>query len=151
MLFRSDGQTPGPAIRIVSRRLMDAFNPSWVATSSSEVVLNYTTDPQDVTAFFVYPPSDGTNYIEINYSALPAWLSTESTPMIVNAAYEDAIINYVMYRALSKNADFAANPLAAQYLGTFNTLLGAKLTAEQANNPNTDMMSPAISAAGGES
>jgi len=67
-------------------------------------------------------------------------------------AYEDAILNYVMFRACSKQADFAAGmQLADGYLTTLNNLLGAKLSAETANNPNLGLTPQMADAAGGTS
>jgi hypothetical protein len=144
-----NGATPGRAITAISRRLLDAYNPTWHTDTPSPVTQHYLFDLQDQTAFFVYPPSDGTNYIEINYSALPTPLASESSPMNVPDAYEEPLNHYVMYRALSKNADFANSPGADKYLDLFNSVLGAKVTAEQANNPNLGLAPPNPSQVGG--
>lgn len=138
----TDGSTPGSAIRIVSRKLLDAYRPTWHSDVATSAVQNYLFDLQDQTAFFVYPPSNGLNYIEINYSAIPAALASESTPIGVPDAYEEALLHYVMYRALTKNADFAASPQADSYLNLFNAVMGSKVTAEQANNPNVGLNPP---------
>ena len=130
------GATPGRAIRLVSRKLMDNFNPDWHSSTASDITYNYTFDPQDQTSFFVSPPSKGSNYIEINYSALPPALTDESQNIFVPDAYEEALTHYVMFRALSKNAEFAGGPEASKYLDLFNAAMGAKVSAEQANNPN---------------
>lgn len=141
------GTAPGRAIRVVSRKLLDAYNPTWHSDPKSGTVQNYVYDLQDQLAFFVYPPSNGTNYVELNYSALPAHLTSESQNIDVPDAYEEALVHYLMFRALSKNAAFAANPQAEMYLTLFNSVIGGKLSAEQANNPNLGLMpgpSPAI-------
>jgi len=138
----TDGATPGRAVRVISRKLLDAFKPTWHSDTKSATVQNYLFDPQDQTAFFVYPPSNGTNYIEINYSAIPAPLTSESTALSVPDAYEEPLVHYVMFRALSKNAEWAGSPQADMYLNLFNGVMGAKLSAEQANNPNIGLAPP---------
>lgn len=147
----TNGTTPGRAIRVVSRKLLDTFNPTWHSDTKSAVVQNYLYDPQDQTGFFVYPPSNGTNYIEINYSAIPAYLTSENQNLTVPGAYEEALTHYLMFRALSKNAAFAANPQADSYLQLFNAVLGGKVTAEQANNPNLGLMPGPSASPGGTS
>ena len=146
------GTTPGRAIRLISRKLMDSFNPDWHSDAASDPVYNYLFDPQDQMAFFVYPPSTGNNHIEINYSALPAPLTSETQNIFVPDAYEEALNHYVMFRALSKNAEFAGSPEASKYLDLFNATVGAKVTAEEANNPNLGLSpQPDPSAKGGVS
>lgn len=138
----TSGTTAGRAVRVTSRRILDAFNPLWHTDSPSSTIQHYIFDPQDQTSYFVYPPADGTSYLEVNYSAIPAPLTSESQTLGVPDAYEDALHNYVMFRALSKNTDYAASSQADMYLGMFNTILGAKMTAEQANNPNIGLAPP---------
>jgi hypothetical protein len=145
----ASGTTPGRAIRLISRRLLDNFNPDWHSDTQSDPVYNYLFDPQDQMAFFVYPPSTGNNKIEINYSALPIPLASESQNIFVPDAYEEALNHYVMFRALSKNAEFAGSPEASKYLDLFNAVMGAKVTAEQANNPNLGLAPPDPNAKGG--
>lgn len=148
----ADGKTSGRAIRVISRKLLDNFNPTWHADAPSDPVNNYLFDQQDQMAFFVYPPSTGNNYIEINYSALPTPLTSETQNIFVPDAYEEALNHYVMFRALSKNAEFAESPESSKYLDLFNATMGAKVTAEQANNPNLGLSpQPDPSAKGGVS
>lgn len=144
------GNAPGRAIRLVSRRLMDSYNPNWHSDASSATVYNCIFDPQDQTSFFVYPPSNGTQYVELNYSAIPADLASEASPISVPDAYEEPLQHYVMFRALTKNAEWAASPTAEQYLTLFNGAMGAKVTAEQANNPNL-ALGPSGTSTGGVS
>lgn len=145
------GTTPGRAVRIASRRLMDAFNPLWHSATASAVTQNFVFDPQDQTAFFVYPPSNGQGYVEINYASLPAMISSEASAISVPDAYEDALVNYVMFRALSKYVEYADSDEAQRYLSMFNGFLGAKVSAEQANNPNIGLAPPNPAVEGGVS
>lgn len=147
----TDGLTPGRAVRVASRRLLDAFNPSWHSVTASATTQNYVFDPQDQTSFFVYPPSNGLGYIEVNYAALPTMAASESTAISIPDAYEDALVNYIMFRALSKHVAYGDSPEADKYLQLFNGFLGAKTTAEQANNPNIGLAPPQLQADGGVS
>lgn len=135
------GGTAGRAVRVVSRKLLDTFSPSWHSATATKVVQNYVFDAQDQQAFLVYPPNTGTGFLEINYSTIPADTTNETDMLSIPDAYEDAILNYVLFRACGKQTDFAGGAqLADGYLTIVNNLLGSKLTAEQANNPNLGLI-----------
>jgi hypothetical protein len=146
------GTVPGRAIRIVSRKLLDAFNPNWNSDTASSVVRNYWFDMQDQTAFFVYPPNDGTGYIELNYSNVPTDATDETLVMTIPDSYEQALLDYMLFRACSKAVDVnQAAALAPSYLASFNAYMGSKLSSEQANNPNFGLMPMDTSNLGGVS
>jgi hypothetical protein len=55
---------------------------------------------------------------------------------LVDDVYATTLINYILYRAYSKDAEYAANgALATAYYGQFMALLGAKVAAEQVTAP----------------
>jgi len=84
------------------------------------VPLNYLFDQQDQTAFYVYPPNNGKGYLQINYSPIPTDLASENSTISVNDIFQTAILDYILYRANSKDAEYAAGvTLAAGYLQTF--------------------------------
>jgi hypothetical protein len=131
------GVTPGRAVRIVSKELMDGFNPDWHWDTPTVTAKNYVYDSQDQTAFWVYPPNTGTGYLQLNYARVPVDLTAESQPISVNDILQTAILDYVMYRACSKDAEYAPGlQLAVGYWSSFSSALGAKNAAESANSPN---------------
>jgi hypothetical protein len=137
------GLVPGRAIRVVSRQLLDSYNPDWSADTKRSVVQNFTFDPKEDSAFFVYPPSDGTNYVEVNFSEIPATVTNENATLTLPDVYSSALLDYVMYRACSKVVDYAPGmPVAVQYLNSFNQMIGAKVSAQQADSPNVELVQP---------
>lgn len=143
------GSAPGYAVTTTSRKLLDAYVPNWNSAGSSAVTRNYMYDPQSPRQFYIYPPSLGTHYIEIVYAAVPADISSEATVITLSDAYEDALLNFMLFRAHSKDATFADPTRAQGYLSLFNMALNGKITAEQANNPNLALFPPAPQATGG--
>lgn len=136
----SNGTTPGRAIRVVSRKLLDAYSPTWHSAAQNSVTQNFVFDPQDQTAFYVYPPSDGTNYVELKYAQLPVDLANESNAIGLLDIFEPAMLDYIMYRACSKDAEYAAGvQLASGYWTAFSAGVSAKRTAEEENDPNLTM------------
>ena len=57
--------------------------------------------------------------------------------ILVDDVYATALINYMLYRAYSKDAEYAANAAqATAFYQQFMALLGAKVTAETVTAPN---------------
>lgn len=132
----TSGTTPGRAIRIVSRELLDNFNPNWHTATAAAEVRNYIYDTQDQTAFYVYPPSTGTQYVELNYSAQPTNLTSESEVIPLFDIYQSSLVDYILYRACSKDAEYAPGlQLAQGYLATFVAAVGGKAQTEASNDP----------------
>lgn len=133
----TNGATPGQAIKVASHELLGAFNPTWNADTPSATTQNFLFDLQDQTAYYVYPPSDGTGYVEVNYSAVPADIASVSTAITLHDVFEPTLLNYVLFRANSKDSKYAAGMQAAQaYHQAFLSGLNLKDQAEMENNPN---------------
>ena len=132
----TSGTTPGAPVREISRRVLDSFRPTWHSETAVTAVTNYLFDLQDQTSFYVYPPADGTGYLEINYSAQPADLTAESQSIVLYDTVEPAILAYTLAMAFGKDAEFAGNAAMAKfYMDAFQAALGAKDKAEQSNDP----------------
>ena len=149
----TNGTTPGKSIRITSRQQLDGFLPNWRGASANNTVKHFMTDPQDQAAFYVYPPSPGTNYVQISYAATPAAVSSESTAISISDIYEPALLDYMLYRAASKhNAD--GRPADMQYASAcwsaFAFAVGAKAEAERGNNPNIALLPRSVEVPGAE-
>lgn len=135
------GTTPGRAVRIISRELLDAFNPDWHTTTASAVTKNYIYDLQDQTAYYVYPPSTGTNYLEINYSLQPTDLTSESQAIPMFDVYQGPLLDYIMFRACTKDAEYAAGVALGQlYLTTFTSATNVKEQSEIKGTPEQGLL-----------
>jgi hypothetical protein len=109
-------------------------------------------DQQDMTAFYVYPPNTGNGYVQLNYSPEPADLTSESQPIVVRDIFQTALLDYILYRACSKDAEYAPGlQLASGYLQTFNLAMGVKQDAEIKNSPNQSLQPRNPSTPGTES
>lgn len=132
----TNGTTPGRAIRIVSRELLDNFNPNWHTATAAAEVRNYIYDIQDQTVFYVYPPNTGTQYVELNYSAQPTDLTSETDVIPIFDIFQSALVDYILYRACSKDAEYAPGlQLAQGYLATFVAAVSGKAQTETTNDP----------------
>jgi hypothetical protein len=129
------GTVPGRAVRIIRRDIIDDQNPMWHTEAKVTTIYNYIYDPTDSDAFFVYPPSNGLGHVEINYCYVPAELDELTDELDVDDIYITPLTDYVMFRALQKDSDFAAGMQRAQmHFQAFVAFLG--VDGEDDVNPN---------------
>ena len=136
------------AIRLVNGDILNAQDPDWhdpTATGSSAhgtVVNNYIFDDADPRKFYVYPGVSGNAYVEIVYSASPTDLTTGSSTIDIDDTYGNAIVDFVLYRAYLKDAEYAGNAQRANtHYQIFLSSIGAGGQAQLLLDPNNDPVS----------
>lgn len=126
----ADGVTPGTAIRPVTREILDAQIPDWHTMASVASVKHYIYHPANTQTYWVYPPSNGTGKAEIVYAAVPVDVTIDQV-ISVDDLYMSALLNYIMFRAYSKDAEYASNAqLATAYYQAFVGQLTGKADGE---------------------
>ncbi len=109
----TDGATPGNAVFPSSIRAMQAFLQGWSAVTATTAISNFM--PETDTIWYCYPPSDGTGYVEEEYSRVPDAViydtagDWESELVSVTDKYVDAVLNFLLARAFGKDTDFPGN------------------------------------------
>ena len=127
----------GRAVRHVDRDVLDTQNPTWHADTSSTTIKNYIYDNRDPKNFYVYPPAAAGASLNIIYSKNPTDCANTSSNIDVADIYADPLLNYVLHRAYSKDAEFAQNfELSANYLAIFQAMLGIKTGKDAAFSPD---------------
>lgn len=130
------GVTPGKSIRLVDREILDAQIPGWHASTPSLAPVHYMIDWRAPTRFYVYPPAAVPSSVEIIYSVSPTDCAGETSTLTINEIYANAVLNYMLFRAYSKDAEYAGNPQqAAAYYQLFAGEVGAKAAADRATAP----------------
>jgi hypothetical protein len=132
-----DGSTPGKVIRLIDRRILDDQHPDWHSVDQVGDVDHYAFDQRDPRHFYVWPPADGTSQVEVIYSAAPTEILVASNTISLDDVYANALLDYILYRAYSKDADYTGNAqraLAAR--ASFMQSLGRQDIAEAVYNPN---------------
>jgi hypothetical protein len=136
-----NGTSPGRAIRLIEREILDANTPDWHYMAATAVVKHFTYASNDPKTFYVYPPSTGSSYAELVYSAAPP-VATLGGTLSIDDIYQGAILDYVLYRAYQKDAEYAADPArAASHYQAFVTALAGRNKSEKTENPNVDQHS----------
>ena len=143
----ADGTTVGNAIRNVAREILDSNTPAWHKATASGVVKHYTFDPKAPKVYYVYPPQPNASmhYAELIYGAVPADLvapgSTAAisdfagTMITLDDIYAGPLLDYVMFRALSKESEYANKGLAEKYFALFVARVTGKTQGETATDP----------------
>ena len=115
--------TDGSNIQQSDYAIVDMLNSTW-RNATAAVAENYFYDERNPKEFEVYPPQSGGETIEIVYNAQPGD-ATVTGNIIIDDMYADALIDYIVYRGLSKDTEDTSTELrrADSYYKAF--LLGA--------------------------
>lgn len=134
------------AVRLVQRSVLDDQRPTWHAETGTVDVQHWMFDPRQPKEFFVYPPALATTELEVVYADTPgihalteAQLDPDGTQadvILLDDIYMSPIIDWVLYRAYSKDAEYGANEVrATAAYQAFNSALGVKSQVDSASNP----------------
>lgn len=128
--------TTNKAVRYVDRHILDTSIPDWHAVRTSFAVTNWVYDNRVPLTFYVYPPAKAGAVLEIVYSKMPVDLGSLASNISLPDIYSEPLLNYVMFRAYSKDTENATNPqLAASYLALLSSQLGIKTAMDVAYSP----------------
>lgn len=125
------------AIRLTSRAVLDAHNPDWYSKAGTTDIRHYTFDSREPRVFYVYPPATTNASVEMVYSAYPANITEPSTGALYTAVtgnlsvqdiFANALTNYILYRAFSKDAETVNATAAAAYYQLYQSMLGIELS-----------------------
>lgn len=136
----------GRVIRTVSRVEFDAGMPDWHNSIEHGLTKEVGTAIVDVVAeplaWYCYPPNTGFGRVEAVLAIRPAPFPVPSiNPNLIDpyraievdiaAEYQGALVDYILYRCYSKEAEFAGSAQRAQgHYAAFANALGVKLANE---------------------
>ena len=132
-----NGSTPGRAIRITMREVLDAQVPNWHALTQSTEIKHYTYTLLDPKTYYVYPPAVAGTQVEMVYTATPANVGSTASAITIDDIYQTVLLDYVLYRAYSKDTEYAPDGnRAAAHQNAYLAAIGGKARVEAAVNPN---------------
>lgn len=118
------------AVRLVPRQIMDVVKPDWESAAPATDAVNYMTDPNLPNCFWVYPPAPVPSalvpamMLEVQYSATPMLIQPMNEPdktwkdiagdITVKDRFMQALVDFVLYRAYLKDAEYGGNGARAQ-------------------------------------
>jgi hypothetical protein len=135
----ASGSSPGAAIRLISREVLDSQLPNWHSETGQAAVKHFMFDQRNPKVYYVYPRVHASTavWVELIYSSSPADVAAAANTITLDDIYANALIDFMLYRAYSKDAEYAANAgYAQQHYQSFLTSLGLKGQTDQQVNPN---------------
>lgn len=135
----------GRVIRVTEGATLDAQAPDWHSQTQKKEVRQVVFDPSDPRSFYVYPPNDGTGKVEAIVSDLPATiaatgdasaLASYATAIGLDDIYEVPLLDWVLWRAMSKDDEGGSPAGAMAHYQAFALALGVKTKVDAAKNPN---------------
>lgn len=145
----ADGTTIGRSIKLTDRDQLETQDPYWQTKTQKSEVRQYIYDPRVPATFYVTPPVKVNTKVEIVTQKAPTDIATTNDNLALMDIYFETVVNYVMYRAYSKDNEYAANSANANnYLQLVLTTLGLKTMKDVAASPalNTKAGQPDVKA-----
>lgn len=133
----ADGVTPGGAIRLAERHLFDSADPDWHTRKGRSAIKHYIYDDRTPSVFYVYPPALADIKVQASLTVMPLAVTAQTDTLDLDSQFEGALVNYVVFRAMAKDSEYANGAIAAGYYQAFQAALGGKDAGEQSVSPNT--------------
>lgn len=135
------------AVMLADRQVFDDQRRNWTVDPATISIENYMYDPRLNNQFLVYPPALNTAQLEIVYCEMPqphaltaTQLQTPTTTETIRLldSYANILLDYVLYRAFSKDAGNPENAArAVAHYSAFKDSLTGKSGSDQAVKPGT--------------
>lgn len=123
---------PGNAIRIADMQQIDDAEPTW-HTKRAAPTRHYMIDERSPTTFYVYPPAVEGALVEVLVSRVPPKVTQASDSLDMRPEFINALVNWMIYRAHTKDSEYAQGNVAALHYQAFADAIGAPVQAAQFN------------------
>jgi hypothetical protein len=133
------------AVRLVDRRSLDDQRKGWYGETQTVNIEEYMFDFRQPRDFFVYPPATTVARLEVAYAQVPTphtltdeQLGNTATAEVIRIddVFANALLDYMLYRAYTKDAELAANAQrAVAHYQAFQNALGVSAQANAASQP----------------
>lgn len=145
-VVRNSGGTKRP-VRLVIREILDAQIPGWHSLTGATDIMHFMFDPRDPLTFYVYPPAASTGAaLDLVYGAYPTDVTEPTSGDYTSVSgnidlldiHGNALLDYILYRAYSKDSEYAGNAQrAVNHYTAFMNALGIEIKATLAVAPTT--------------
>jgi hypothetical protein len=133
------------AVKLITRQSLDDMNRSWYALEGALSIERFSYDPRVNKEFLVFPPAEVGAQLEVMFASIPAahalteqQLTNPATTEVIRISdgYANALIDYIMHRAFSKDAEFVENMnRAVAYYQAFQNGIGIKGQSQTSAQP----------------
>lgn len=108
--YADDGTTPQGTVRFCEKDVLDTFDPDWeydstIKADGANFFEHFCHDSREPKAYYLYPPpaADNKRYAAV-YSTVPTAVTAVGNTYPLDDEYVNAAIQYIVYRALTKEA-----------------------------------------------
>ena len=129
------GETPGSSVMEADLTAMNTLVPDWSSETAMEEIDNFMRIPGMDASFLVSPPSDGTGYVQMVYSAMPPTTTYdadgdwEDDKIPLSDEFIPALPDAMLYNAYDDDTDTPGNlPRSQMYYQRVIQILGIKDT-----------------------
>jgi hypothetical protein len=144
-IVRNDS-TSQRAVRMTNRQILDAQIPNWHNLTGATEILHFIYDPRDPLVFYVYPPAAASGAaVYMIYAGTPAAITEPADGSTYSAVsgnigvpdiYANALVDYVLYRAYTKDTEYAGNAArATAHYQAFTNALTVEANATAVASP----------------
>ena len=130
----------GKGVRLCQLETLNAYSPTWPTDPASATVDNYCYDERKPSNFIVYPPVNSTDTVNVAgyFAVYPTATTTGTDTLSIGDYYAPMLIDYILWRAFSKDAGIPNSMARAQmYMQSFNTGMQIQSKARLIESPNT--------------
>jgi len=107
----------GSVVRVTDRATLDAFDPDW-NTATPGPARHWMPVADDPLRFLVYPPAPAGQTLVVSYVRIPEEF-TDSADTGLPTSLSDAIADYIVARAESRDATHVVSGRVAQFMSSF--------------------------------
>lgn len=142
--YADDGTTPQGVVRYVEKDTLDTFDPDWEYTPATGVVdganffKHFCHDKREPSVYYLYPPPVANNKrLAVVYSAVPTEMTATTDTIPIAGQYDNALIEYTVYRALTKESrQTLPTDFRRELWQNYLTALGLQRQAKEAVGPD---------------
>lgn len=143
-----DGASPGRAVSIVDKTILNLTDPDWHFNTKSNVIQHFMYDEKNPLVFYVYPAAHASvqTWVEVAYIATPTPAESAQHSIDLPDNYAAVLLDYMLFRAFSKSSDSTIHlQKALAYYESFMRILGSYSAAEAGFDPNNLGLTPSPS------
>ena len=139
--YADDGTTPQGPLRVVEKDALDTFEPTWEYVSAKADGANYFEhychDARETDVYYLYPPPvEDNKQIALVYSAVPTIMTVVGDTIPLADEYINAIVQYMTYRALTKESrDSLPSAFRQELWQNYLVALGLQVKAMESVEP----------------
>jgi hypothetical protein len=143
--YADDGTTPEGPIRYVEKDALDTYDPDWeydtaIKADGANFFEHFCHDPREPNVYYLYPPqAAASKKVAVVYSAVPTAHTAVGNTFALNDEYLNAVIQYMIYRALTKeNRDTLPSAFRQELWNNYLAALGLKGSSDERVSPENN-------------